>query len=241
MELSRISQTRWWRPGGADAADVHAGTLADRLEPFENGDVFRGVGWWHSAWFYGVLRGSAGFYGVRFYGVRFYGFGSTGSVLRGSVLRGSVPRVRFYGLVLGFGSTGFGSTGFGSTEFGSTGFGSMGSVLRSSVLRSSVLRSSVLRSSVTRSSAGFHRVLRVRFYGVPQGFTGFRFYRVRVLRSSAKFYRFSSTGFSPHATAADRSMRAGPVGAGSGQELRSDPRSAAQKRRTVGAKLRICR
>ena len=29
--------------GGADAADVHAGTLADRLEPLENGDVFRGV------------------------------------------------------------------------------------------------------------------------------------------------------------------------------------------------------
>ena len=31
------------QPGGADAADVHAGPLADRLEPFENGDVFRGV------------------------------------------------------------------------------------------------------------------------------------------------------------------------------------------------------
>ena len=29
--------------GGADAADVHAGALADRLEPFENGDVFGGV------------------------------------------------------------------------------------------------------------------------------------------------------------------------------------------------------
>ena len=26
--------------GGADAADVHAGPLADRLEPFEDGDVF---------------------------------------------------------------------------------------------------------------------------------------------------------------------------------------------------------
>ena len=26
--------------GGADAADVHAGTLADGLEPFEDGDVF---------------------------------------------------------------------------------------------------------------------------------------------------------------------------------------------------------
>ena len=29
--------------GGADAADVHAGPLANRLEPFENGDVFGGV------------------------------------------------------------------------------------------------------------------------------------------------------------------------------------------------------
>ena len=29
--------------GGADAADVHAGPLADRLEPLENGDVFCGV------------------------------------------------------------------------------------------------------------------------------------------------------------------------------------------------------
>ena len=29
--------------GGADAADVHAGPFADRLEPFENGDVFCGV------------------------------------------------------------------------------------------------------------------------------------------------------------------------------------------------------
>ena len=43
MALSRISQTRWWRPADADAADVHAGALADRLQPFENGDVFRGV------------------------------------------------------------------------------------------------------------------------------------------------------------------------------------------------------
>ena len=39
--------------GGADAADVHAGPLADGLEPFENGDVFgcvvghtsAGIGW----------------------------------------------------------------------------------------------------------------------------------------------------------------------------------------------------
>ena len=31
------------QPGGADAADVHAGPLADRLEAFENGDVFCGV------------------------------------------------------------------------------------------------------------------------------------------------------------------------------------------------------
>ena len=30
--------------GGADAADVHARALADGLEAFENGDVFRGVG-----------------------------------------------------------------------------------------------------------------------------------------------------------------------------------------------------
>ena len=29
--------------GGADAADIHARPLADRLEPFENGDVFGGV------------------------------------------------------------------------------------------------------------------------------------------------------------------------------------------------------
>ena len=31
------------KAGGADAADVHAGTLANRLEPFENRDVFSGV------------------------------------------------------------------------------------------------------------------------------------------------------------------------------------------------------
>ena len=30
-------------PGGADAADVHAGALADGLEPFQDGDVFCGV------------------------------------------------------------------------------------------------------------------------------------------------------------------------------------------------------
>ena len=35
------------QPGGADAADVHAGTLADGLEPFEDGDVFCGVGGCH--------------------------------------------------------------------------------------------------------------------------------------------------------------------------------------------------
>jgi hypothetical protein len=29
--------------GRADATDVHAGALANRLEPLENGDVFRGV------------------------------------------------------------------------------------------------------------------------------------------------------------------------------------------------------
>ena len=34
--------------GGADAADIHAGTLADGLEPFENGDVFCCVSRCHS-------------------------------------------------------------------------------------------------------------------------------------------------------------------------------------------------
>ncbi len=29
--------------GAVDPADVHAGPFADRLQPFENGDVFRGV------------------------------------------------------------------------------------------------------------------------------------------------------------------------------------------------------
>ena len=29
---------------GADAPDIHAGPLADGLQPLENGDVFRGVG-----------------------------------------------------------------------------------------------------------------------------------------------------------------------------------------------------
>ena len=32
------------QPDGADAADVHAGALADGLEAFEDGDVFCGVG-----------------------------------------------------------------------------------------------------------------------------------------------------------------------------------------------------
>ena len=36
------------QPGGADAADVHARPLADRLEPFEDGDVFRCVSGRHS-------------------------------------------------------------------------------------------------------------------------------------------------------------------------------------------------
>jgi len=31
--LSRISQTRWWSPGGFAAADVHAGPLPGRLRP----------------------------------------------------------------------------------------------------------------------------------------------------------------------------------------------------------------
>jgi hypothetical protein len=31
------------KPGAAYAADVHAGALADRLEPFKDGDVFRGI------------------------------------------------------------------------------------------------------------------------------------------------------------------------------------------------------
>ena len=30
-------------PGRADAADIHAGALADGLQSFENGDVFGGV------------------------------------------------------------------------------------------------------------------------------------------------------------------------------------------------------
>jgi hypothetical protein len=29
--------------GGSDAADVHAGPLANRLESFEDGNIFRGV------------------------------------------------------------------------------------------------------------------------------------------------------------------------------------------------------
>ena len=35
--------------GGADAADVHAGTLANRLEAFEDGDVFGGIRGAHEA------------------------------------------------------------------------------------------------------------------------------------------------------------------------------------------------
>src|SRR5262245_53401565 len=31
------------QPGRADAADIHPGALANRLETLENGDVFRGV------------------------------------------------------------------------------------------------------------------------------------------------------------------------------------------------------
>ena len=63
--------------GGADAADVHAGALADGLEPFEDGDVFCCV-----AGHLGVLRGSTGFYG-------FY------TVLR--VLRGPADRSMRFG------------------------------------------------------------------------------------------------------------------------------------------------
>jgi hypothetical protein len=35
--------------GRADAPDVHAGTLANRLETFENGDVFGGIARCHSS------------------------------------------------------------------------------------------------------------------------------------------------------------------------------------------------
>ena len=40
--------------GRADAADVHAGALANRLEAFEDGDVFGGVG--HSGGDYEQVR-----------------------------------------------------------------------------------------------------------------------------------------------------------------------------------------
>src|SRR3954466_14932282 len=43
------------KAGGADAADVHAGTLAYGFESFEDGDVFRCVACWHPG-------GSTGFY-----------------------------------------------------------------------------------------------------------------------------------------------------------------------------------
>ena len=32
------------QPRAADPADIHAGPVADRLEPFENGDVFCCIG-----------------------------------------------------------------------------------------------------------------------------------------------------------------------------------------------------
>ena len=40
---AKASHYEMVQAGGADAAEVHAGPLADRLESFENGDVFRGV------------------------------------------------------------------------------------------------------------------------------------------------------------------------------------------------------
>jgi hypothetical protein len=60
------------KTAAANAADVHAGTLADRLQAFENGDVFCGIGGHSGIGFCWVLQGSAGFYWVRFYRLRFY-------------------------------------------------------------------------------------------------------------------------------------------------------------------------
>ena len=38
-ELSTTSHTRWWRPFGPRRSDVHAGSLADRLEALQDGHV----------------------------------------------------------------------------------------------------------------------------------------------------------------------------------------------------------
>ena len=46
--------------GAADAADVHAGALANRLEAFEDGDVFGGVGSGHSGSDYSGLGSGLG-------------------------------------------------------------------------------------------------------------------------------------------------------------------------------------
>ena len=48
IELSSDFPDQVVQAGAADAADVHAGALADGLEPFENGDVFCGVGSGHA-------------------------------------------------------------------------------------------------------------------------------------------------------------------------------------------------
>ena len=42
--------------GAANAADVHAGALPDRLEAFEDGDVFGGVSRSHCCELYGFQR-----------------------------------------------------------------------------------------------------------------------------------------------------------------------------------------
>jgi hypothetical protein len=49
--------------GDADAADVHARPLADGLQPFEDGDVFRGVGCAHED--AGIITGQQQALGVR--------------------------------------------------------------------------------------------------------------------------------------------------------------------------------
>ena len=55
--------------GAADAADVHAGALANRLESLEDGDVFRCVIRCHCGKLYGLPKGCLRF--QRFHGVRF--------------------------------------------------------------------------------------------------------------------------------------------------------------------------
>src|SRR4051794_9180794 len=56
------------QPRGPDAADVHAGALANGLEAFQDGDVFGGICRWH-------LGGGSGSQVLRFSGSRVLGFG----------------------------------------------------------------------------------------------------------------------------------------------------------------------